>query len=140
MGIRNFVLVTKLDGEYFLCFDYRPLNQVTKTPLYPLPRVHQALDTLQGKQNFFTFDLLKAYWQIPVYKDTREYLAFTTSNNLYEWLRMPFEIAGASAVQQRMMDFLLAGMKWISALACFNDIVVHSKVFNKHLSHFDSLL
>ena len=108
-------------------------------PAYPLPRVHQALYVLHGKTYFSTFDLLKAYWQIPVHKDTQEYLAFITPDGLYEWLRMPFGIAGAPATQQRMMDSLLAGMKWISALAYLDDIVVCSKKFEEHLSHLEAL-
>ena len=52
---------------------------------------------------------------------------------------MPFGIAGAPAVQQRMMDSLLAGMKWISALAYLDDIAVYSKTFEEHLSHLEAL-
>lgn len=73
--------------------------------------MHQALDILQGKEHFYTFDLLKAYWQIPVHQDTRKNLAFITFDKFYEWLRIPFGIADAPAVKQRMMDSLLGGMK-----------------------------
>lgn len=78
------VLVTRFNGEYHLCVDYRPLNQVTMAPVYPSPRMHQALDTFQGKKYFSTFDLLKECWQIPVYVNTRKYLAFITSDGFYE--------------------------------------------------------
>lgn len=54
---------------------------------------------------------------------------------------MAFGIAGALAAQQRMMDTLSAGMKWISApLAYLDDIVVISKTFDEHLCHPESLL
>ena len=101
--------------------------------------MHQALDALQGKTYFSTFDLLKAYWQIPVHKNTRKYLAFITPDGLYEWLRMPFGIAGAPAVQQRMRDTLLAGMKWTSAPAYLDDVVKYSKTFQEHLCHLEAL-
>lgn len=105
-----------------------------------MPRVHQALDTLQGKNKYFlTFDLLKAYWQFPVRKDTRKYLTFSKLDDLYEWLRMPFRIAGAPAVQRQMLNSLVAGVKWISALAYLNDIVIYSKTFKKHSSHLEPL-
>lgn len=37
------VLLTKPNGEYILCVDYRPLKRVTKLSAYRLPRIHQAL-------------------------------------------------------------------------------------------------
>lgn len=126
-------------GKYRLCLDYRPFNQVTKLPVYPLPRAHQALNTLQGKKYFTTFYLLKAYWQILIHKDIRKYLAFATPDRLYEWLRMRFEITGASAVPNQIMDSLLAGKKRFSALASLDDIVIYSKTLEEHLSSFKLL-
>lgn len=41
----------------------------------------------------------------------RKYLALIIPVDLYEWLRMPCGIASALAMQQQMMDSLLAGMK-----------------------------
>ena len=112
---------------------------MTKVPAYPLPRVQQAIDSLQGKDYFFTFDLRKACRQIPIEKEHRKYLAFITPDGLYEWLRMPFGIAGAPATQQRMMDKLLAGMKWICALAYLDNILIYSNTFTEHLAHLEAL-
>ena len=78
------VLVPKPSGEPRLCIDYRPVNKVPRIPNYPFPRIHQALDALQGKSYFSRFELLKAYWQIGAYQDTRKYLAFITPDGLYE--------------------------------------------------------
>lgn len=67
-----------------------------------------------------------------MHKDTLKYLTFITPDELYEWMRLPFGIAGAPAVQQRMMGILLAGVKWISALAYLDDTVIYSKTFGEH--------
>lgn len=133
------VLVRKPNGEGRLCVDYRPLNAITRVPNYPLPRIEQALECLQGKSFYSTFDLLTAFWQIEAHPGARKFLAFITPDGLYEWTRMPFGIAGAPATQQRMIDNLLAGIKWVSAIAYLDDIIVFSENFNLHLKHLEIL-
>ena len=131
------VLQPKPDGTDRLCIDYRRLNSITRVPAYPMPRVQQAIDSLQGKRYFSIFDFPSAYWQVEVDADSRKYLAFITPDGLYEWKRMPFGAAGAPATQQRMIDKLLAGMKWISALAYLDDVVIYSDTFEQHLLHLE---
>ena len=55
---------------------YRKLNERTRLPRYPLPRIQQALDCLQGKAYFSAFDFPAAYYQIEVEPGLRRYLAF----------------------------------------------------------------
>lgn len=74
-----------------------------------------------------------------MHTDTPKYLAFITPDGSYEWMRMPFGIAGPPAVQQRMMDTLLAGMKWMSALAYLDDVVIYSQATEQHLCHLEAL-
>ena len=97
------------------------------------------MDALYGKRYFSVFDLLKAYWQIEVEPASRKHLAFITPDGLYEWTRMPFGAAGAPATQQRMIDKLLAGLKWVCAIAYLDDIVVFSDTFDEHLAHLEAL-
>ncbi|KAL8439400.1 hypothetical protein Efla_007024 [Eimeria flavescens] len=49
-----------------LCADYREPNNRTVIPPYPLPRIQQALDALQGKAYFSLFDFPAAYYQVEV--------------------------------------------------------------------------
>ena len=56
--------------------DYRALNAVTKSDLYPLPRIDDLLDQLGEARFFSTLDLASGYWQIPVSQDAIEKTAF----------------------------------------------------------------
>ena len=42
------VLVPKKNGTHRFCIDYRRLNSITKKDVYPLPRIDDILDTLEG--------------------------------------------------------------------------------------------
>lgn len=56
----------KKDGSMRLCIDYRQLNQVTVKNKYPLPRVDDLLDQLQGASVFSKIDLRSRYHQVRV--------------------------------------------------------------------------
>ena len=60
------VVVKKKNGKLRFCVNYKPLNDVTKKDNYPLPRIDEILDSLNGAQWFTTLDLASGYWQIRV--------------------------------------------------------------------------
>ena len=51
----------KKDGSLRLCIDYRQLNQVTIKNKYPLPRIGDLFDQLQGASVFSKIDLRIGY-------------------------------------------------------------------------------
>ncbi|KAL8424762.1 hypothetical protein Efla_001351 [Eimeria flavescens] len=59
-----------------LCLDHRELNNRTVVPRYPLPRIQEALDALQGKAYLSLFDIPAAYYQEEVEERSRPVLAF----------------------------------------------------------------
>ena len=73
------VLVKKRDWKYRFCVDYRKLNAVTQKDSYPLPRIDDTLDRLQGTCYFSTLDLQSGYWQFELDPSAREKTAFTTN-------------------------------------------------------------
>ena len=55
------ILVKKKDGTMRMCIDYRQLNQVTVKNKYPLPRIDELFNQLQGAQFFSKIDLHSGY-------------------------------------------------------------------------------
>ena len=47
------VMVGKKDGSNRMCIDFRALNEVTVKDAYPIPRIGQTLDALEGASVFF---------------------------------------------------------------------------------------
>lgn len=128
------VLAPKPNGGVRFCIDFRKLNAVTKKDVYPLPRMSDLLDAMQGAQYFSTLDLLSGYWQIPLTESAKEKTAFITSTGLYQWKVMPFGLCNAPASFQRMMDVILAGLKWNCSLVYLDDVIVFSRTFEDHLN------
>lgn len=134
------VLVRKKDGSVRFCVDYRALNKITRKDVYPMPRIDDALDTLQGAEYFSSLDLRSGYWQIPMHEADKEKTAFATPDGLYEFNVMPFGLCNAPATFERMIDNVLRGLKWKTCLCYLDDIVIFSRTFEEHLLRLDEIL
>ena len=51
------LLVHKKDGTYHMCVDYRALNKITIKNTFPVPRIEDLFDKLQGAIYFSRIDL-----------------------------------------------------------------------------------
>ncbi|KAE9004888.1 hypothetical protein PF011_g12270 [Phytophthora fragariae] len=121
------VLVRKKDGSVRFCVDYRALNSVTRKDVYPLPRIDETLESLEGARLFTTLDLRSGYWQIRVANEDRDKTAFMTKRGLYRFKRMLFGLTNAPATFQRLMNGVLRGLTWMTCLVYLDDIIIFTK-------------
>ncbi|GJR22362.1 putative reverse transcriptase domain-containing protein [Tanacetum coccineum] len=81
--------------EELMCIDYRELNKLTVKNRYPLPRIDDLFDQLQGSQFFSKIDLRSGYHQLRVHEDDIPKTAFRTRYGHFEFTIMPFDLRGA---------------------------------------------
>ena len=128
------VLATKKDGTTRFCVDYRRVNEVTKKDAYPLPRIDDNLDALQGAEFYSTLDLLSGFWQVEVAPEDRDKTAFCVGGGgLYRFLTMPFGLCNAPATFQRLMEQVLQGLQWEIAVLYIDDIIVFANTVEENL-------
>ena len=127
------VLAKKKDGSWRFCVDYRRLNEITVKDAFPIPKIEQTFDALNGAKLFSTLDLASGYWQVPVATEDRHKTAFVTPDGgLYEYVRMPFGLTNAPGTFQRLMNNLFAQYIYKGVLIFLDDVLVYSGDIEQH--------
>jgi len=128
----------KKDGTWRMCIDYRALNKITIKNRYPLPRVDDLLDKLQGAKVFSSLDLLSGYHQLRLLPEECERTAFKTPEGLYQYKVVPFGLTNAPSVFMSQMNQTLKGLP--NVVVYLDDVLIYSKDEVEHLQHLQSVL
>nr|GEX22608.1 putative reverse transcriptase domain-containing protein [Tanacetum cinerariifolium] len=91
------LFIKKKDGSFRMCIHYRELNKLNVKNRYPLLRIDDLFDQLQGLNVYFKIDLRSGYHQIRVREEDIHKTAFKTRYGHYEFQVMPFGLTNASA-------------------------------------------
>ena len=132
------VVVPKGDGGKRLCIDFRALNAITRTFIWPMPRVEDILVKLGKAKYFTTLDLRSGYHHIALDKQSIKKTAFCTPFGKYECLKVPFGLAQAPSYFQKLMNKVLNGLNF--AFAYLDDIITFSNTTEEHLKHIQIVI
>ena len=134
----NPVVVDKKTGDKRMCMDYRGLNAVTMNPdSYLLPRIDDTLDALSGAKYFCTLDLIQGYHHVELTEDSKEKTAFHApycNPSQWEYNYMPFGLVRAPRTFQRLMDKVIEGLEFNSALAYLDDVIVFGSTIDETMN------
>ena len=134
------ILIPKKNGDVRMCVDYRALNRSTVKDRYPMPLVSDQLDRLAGKCYFTTLDLAQGYHQVPMHPDSVPKTAFVTPDGHYEYLRVPFGLANAPAVFQRVINKMLGDLQNGAVLAYMDDLLIPSATISEGMVLLERVL
>ncbi|GJV47615.1 putative reverse transcriptase domain-containing protein [Tanacetum coccineum] len=134
------LFVKKKDGSFRMCIDYHELNKLTVKNRYPLPRINDLFDQLQGSNIYSKIDLRSGYHQLRVQEQDIPKTAFRTRYGHYEFHVMPFGLTNAPAVFMDLLKRVCKPYLDKFVIVFIDDILIYSKDEREHEEHLKAIL
>ncbi|GJR51765.1 putative reverse transcriptase domain-containing protein [Tanacetum coccineum] len=134
------LFVKKKDGSFRMCIDYRELNKLTVKNRYPLPRINDLFDQLQGSSVYSKIDQRSGYHQLRVREKDILKTAFRTPYSHYEFQVMPFGLTNAPTVFMNLMNRVCKSYLDKFVIVFIDDILIYSKSKQEHEEHLKLIL
>nr|GEZ22396.1 retrotransposon protein, putative, Ty3-gypsy subclass [Tanacetum cinerariifolium] len=124
--------LSRKDGSFRMCIDYRELNKLTIKNRYPLPRIDDLFDQLQGSRYLSKIDLRSGYHQLRVREEDIPKTAFRTRYEHFEFTIMPFSLTNAPAVFTDLMNRFCRPYLDKFVIVFIDDMLIYSKSKEEH--------
>nr|GFB02527.1 putative reverse transcriptase domain-containing protein [Tanacetum cinerariifolium] len=134
------LFVKKKDGSFIMCIDYMELNKLTVKNCYPLPRIDDLFDQLQGSSIYSKIDLRSSYHQLRVREQDIMKMAFKTRYGHYEFQVMPFGLTNALAVFMDLINRVCKSYLDKFEIVFIDDTLIYSKNEKEHEEHVKAIL
>ncbi|GJT11427.1 putative reverse transcriptase domain-containing protein [Tanacetum coccineum] len=134
------LFVKKKDGSFRMCIDYRELNKLSVKNSYPLPRIDDLFDQLQGLSVYSKIDLRSGYHQLRVRDKDIPKTAFRTRYRHYEFQVMPCGLTNAPAVFMDLINRVCKPYLDKFVIVSIDDILIYSRNKEEHADHLRIIL
>nr|GEW55172.1 putative reverse transcriptase domain-containing protein [Tanacetum cinerariifolium] len=134
------LFVKKKDGSFWMCIDYRELNKLTVKNRYPLLRIDDLFDQLQGLIIYSKIDLRLGYHQLRVREVDIPKTAFRTRYSHYEFQVMSFGLTNAPSIFIDLMNRVCKPYLDKFLIVFIDDILIYSKNEQEHGEHLKLIL
>nr|GEU79557.1 putative reverse transcriptase domain-containing protein [Tanacetum cinerariifolium] len=134
------LFVKKKDGMFWMCINYKELNKLTVKNNYPLPRIDDLFDQLQGSIVYSKIDLRSGYHQLRVREEDILKTAFRNRYGHYEFQVMPFGLTNAPTVFMDLMNWVCKPYLNKFVIVFIDDILIYSKSKQEHGEHLKLIL
>ncbi|GJU26559.1 putative reverse transcriptase domain-containing protein [Tanacetum coccineum] len=134
------LFVKNKDGSFQMCIDYHELNKLTVKNRYPLLRIDDLFDQMQGSRVYSKIDLRSGYHQLRVREEYIPKTAFRIRYGHYEFQVMPFRLTKALAVFMDLMTRVCKPYLDKLMIVFIDDILIYSKNKKEHEEHLKLIL
>ena len=132
-------VIPKKDGDIRSLADLRELNKRIKRKPFPIPKIQDMLQKLEGFMFATSLDLNMGYYHIELILFASRFCTVVLPWGKYEYLRLPIGLSNSPDIFQEKMSELMAGLEF--ARAYLDDLLVLTKgSFEEHLLHLEKVL
>ena len=135
--LANIVMVKKVNGKWRMCVDFTDLNKTCPKDSYPLPRIDQLVDSTSGHRLLSFMDAFFGYNLIRMDEADQEKTSFITSQGLFCYKVMPFDLKNARATYQRLVNHMFRPQIGQNVEVYIDDILAKSLDKGKHLDDLE---
>ena len=122
-------------AKWRMCVDFTDLNKTCPKDSFLLSRINQLVDLIAGYKLLSFMDTFSGYNQIPMDEEDQEKTSFVTSQRLYCYKVMPFELKNAGAIYQRLVNHVFSHQFGRNVEVYVDDMLVKSKDEANHLDY-----
>jgi len=126
------LFVKKKKSTWWMCIDYRVLNNITVKNEYSLFWIQKCLNQISKAQYLIKLNLTLSYYQICVIKNNTKKTVFNTYYNKYKFTAMLFKLCNVSATFQSMINSILWNLLNKFYLIYLNNILIFFNSISDH--------
>ena len=131
--LANVVMVKKANDKWRMCVDFTDLNKACPKDSYPLPHIDQLVESTAGHKLLSFMDAFSGYNQIRMDEADQEKTSFVTSQGLFCYKVMLFELKNAGATYQRLVNQMFRPQIGRNVEVYVDDMLVKSQDEGRHL-------
>nr|GEY32844.1 putative reverse transcriptase domain-containing protein [Tanacetum cinerariifolium] len=133
------LFVKKKYGSFWMYINYSELNKLIVKNRYPLSRIDDLFDQLQGSSVYSKIDLRSCYHQLRVREEDIPKTAFSTRYRHYEFQVMPFGLTNTLTVFMDLMNRVCKPYLDKFMIVFIDDVLIYSKNKEEHEEHEEHL-
>ncbi|GKD77209.1 putative reverse transcriptase domain-containing protein [Tanacetum coccineum] len=123
-----------------MCINYHELNKLTVKNQYPLLRIDDLFDQLQGSSIYSKIDLRSGYHQLRVREEYIRKTVFRTRYGHFEFQVMPFGLTNALVVFMDLMNQVCKLYLDKFVIVFINDMLIYSTNEKEQEEHLKLIL
>nr|GEY60372.1 putative reverse transcriptase domain-containing protein [Tanacetum cinerariifolium] len=134
------LFVKKKNGSFRMCIDYCDLSKLTVKNCYPLLRIDDLFDQLQGSTMYYKINLRSGYHQSRIKEEDILIIAFRSRYDHFEFQVMPFGLTNVPVVFMDLMNRISKPYLDKFVIVFIDDILVYFKDEDEHEKHLKIIL
>ena len=127
-------MVKKYNEKWRMYVNFTDLNNACQKDSFPLPRIDQLVDSIASHELLTFMDAFSGYNQILIKEEDQEKTTFVTSQGLYCYKVMPFELRNVGATYQRLVNQMFSKKIGKNMEVYVDDMLVKSRKTETHLA------